>query len=278
MNRRASCLFLLAALLWLGSSSAFAIRPQPLETRVGGCEQFASGQTSVVAVQTPENAMGLRVFAYKTVSGRLKWLNQDPIGERGGINLYGFVGNNPVNYVDPLGLTLVVSSKPFPGQNPADYGPYTLNIPDNTPNLIEYGSYSGILAANDPPLQSDDGILAFATPGLPIVSDTLGAIAGLAKGAAKDLVDALGMGKAKVTCPAPKPPGWQPDWEKGISSRSSSGKPGGESWWPPNGGEWHYHDVDPWHPDAHWDYNPWDQWNSPWQNIDQQGNVIPPKK
>jgi RHS repeat-associated protein len=35
-----------------------------------------------------------------------RWPNQDPIGERGGVNLYGFVGNSPVNYVDPYGLIL----------------------------------------------------------------------------------------------------------------------------------------------------------------------------
>ena len=33
-----------------------------------------------------------------------RWINQDPIGEAGGINLYGFVGNDPVNRIDPLGL------------------------------------------------------------------------------------------------------------------------------------------------------------------------------
>lgn len=32
------------------------------------------------------------------------WLNQDPIGERGGLNLYGMVGNNPINFIDPFGL------------------------------------------------------------------------------------------------------------------------------------------------------------------------------
>jgi len=33
-----------------------------------------------------------------------RWLNQDPLGEAGGINLYGFVGNDPVNRIDPFGL------------------------------------------------------------------------------------------------------------------------------------------------------------------------------
>ncbi len=33
-----------------------------------------------------------------------RWLNRDPIGEAGGINLYGFVGNNPINRMDPYGL------------------------------------------------------------------------------------------------------------------------------------------------------------------------------
>jgi hypothetical protein len=33
-----------------------------------------------------------------------RWINRDPIAERGGVNLYGFVENDPVNGVDPLGL------------------------------------------------------------------------------------------------------------------------------------------------------------------------------
>ncbi len=33
-----------------------------------------------------------------------RWLTRDPLGEAGGINLYGFVGNDPISRVDPLGL------------------------------------------------------------------------------------------------------------------------------------------------------------------------------
>ena len=39
-----------------------------------------------------------------TASGVFRWLSNDPIGIAGGLNQYAFVGNNPVNAVDPLGL------------------------------------------------------------------------------------------------------------------------------------------------------------------------------
>jgi hypothetical protein len=32
------------------------------------------------------------------------WLNRDPIAERGGMNLYAFVGNDPIDAIDPLGM------------------------------------------------------------------------------------------------------------------------------------------------------------------------------
>jgi RHS repeat-associated protein len=39
---------------------------------------------------------------YNTTTG--KWINRDPIEETGGVNVYGFVGNNGINTLDILGL------------------------------------------------------------------------------------------------------------------------------------------------------------------------------
>jgi RHS repeat-associated protein len=44
-----------------------------------------------------------------------RWINRDPIGEAGGMNLYGFVGNGPVGAVDSSGLHGNVISSTLPG-------------------------------------------------------------------------------------------------------------------------------------------------------------------
>ena len=43
-----------------------------------------------------------RVSAYYD-AGTQKWLNRDPIGEQGGINLYAFSFNNPITFTDAFG-------------------------------------------------------------------------------------------------------------------------------------------------------------------------------
>lgn len=48
---------------------------------------------------------GLSYYGYRFYMPAIgKWMTKDPLGERGGINLYGFVRNNPINRIDPLGL------------------------------------------------------------------------------------------------------------------------------------------------------------------------------
>jgi RHS repeat-associated protein len=49
------------------------------------------------------SGMYLTLFrAYDAETGR--WISRDPIEEGGGLNLYNYVQNNPINAVDPLGL------------------------------------------------------------------------------------------------------------------------------------------------------------------------------
>ena len=48
---------------------------------------------------------GLVLAPYRAYSPLLgRWISRDPIEEDGGINLYGYVGNQPSRFTDPLGL------------------------------------------------------------------------------------------------------------------------------------------------------------------------------
>jgi RHS repeat-associated protein len=54
---------------------------------------------------------GLLYYGYRWYSPSLgRWINRDPIEERGGMNLYGFVGNDGVGMWDLLGLARVFIS------------------------------------------------------------------------------------------------------------------------------------------------------------------------
>jgi RHS repeat-associated protein len=48
---------------------------------------------------------GLSYYGYRYYSPALgRWMTRDPLEEAGGINLYEFVKNNPLSFVDPFGL------------------------------------------------------------------------------------------------------------------------------------------------------------------------------
>ncbi|MFC7338447.1 RHS repeat-associated core domain-containing protein [Haloferula chungangensis] len=60
---------------------------------------------SLVSSKSSSSSTGLNYYGYRyydPVTGR--WPSRDPIEERGGVNLYGFVGNDGVNWIDDLGL------------------------------------------------------------------------------------------------------------------------------------------------------------------------------
>lgn len=86
------------------------------ENRVGIFfgESTKSSRANPLSAQEPrlkkaycydETASGMFYYGYRyydPATGR--WPNRDPIAEQGGINLYGFVGNNGVNFWDVIGL------------------------------------------------------------------------------------------------------------------------------------------------------------------------------
>ncbi len=51
---------------------------------------------------------GLYYYGYRFYHPNLqRWLNRDPLGELGAINLHGYVDNNSINSIDPFGLSAV---------------------------------------------------------------------------------------------------------------------------------------------------------------------------
>ena len=59
------------------------------------------------------NETGLLYYGYRFYNPSTgRWPNRDPIKERGGINLYGMIRNNPISWVDPFGLFLTSTTTP----------------------------------------------------------------------------------------------------------------------------------------------------------------------
>jgi RHS repeat-associated protein len=95
----------------------------PFGRLIGKSGPMADGNVYRFSSKEYQRATGLYAYGFRFYEPNFqRWVNRDPIQEWGGINLYGFVNNNPVNAMDLLGLDYDPDSY---------YGIY--HAPQNTP-------------------------------------------------------------------------------------------------------------------------------------------------
>jgi RHS repeat-associated protein len=91
------------ALLDANASVAAAYQYDPFGKPMGPANTLS--QPLQFSTKSYDEKTGLSYYGYRFYAPSIgRWLTRDPLGERGGINQYRFVGNNPVNWVDPMGL------------------------------------------------------------------------------------------------------------------------------------------------------------------------------
>ena len=107
-------------------------------TPIGGKAGLFSYRFSTKPQDTESGMYYYGYRYYDPVTGR--WPSRDPIGERGGVNLYGFVGNTAVGAIDVLGLSckgisFSWSSGEIKGSNSINLGPLGAGLESHSLNL-----------------------------------------------------------------------------------------------------------------------------------------------
>ena len=114
-----------------------------------------------------------RARMYSPALGR--FLQTDPIGYQGGLNLYAYVGNDPVNVTDPLGLTSLleyakqgirVMNAAIQGTHPVTGISFKQGFPDFSSVAIHTVQPVGLTG-----VRNTDNALANATAGLKATPD-----------------------------------------------------------------------------------------------------------
>jgi len=93
-----------------GIALAGSYRYDPFGRLIGTPTGLAARNTQRFSSKEWHNPSGFYYFGYRFYdSATQRWLNRDPIGELGGINLYQYCYNDPINHIDPDGETPLVT-------------------------------------------------------------------------------------------------------------------------------------------------------------------------
>lgn len=121
-----------------------------------GCRTFRLHISRVTLMNSMKTALLIALFSVLLLSaqrvsafydpGAQRWLNRDPVGEAGGVSLYTYVSNNPINAVDPLGLKdLCRADKPLLGTGLSPSGSNAEFLGDL---VIVSGLFTGLAGGN----------------------------------------------------------------------------------------------------------------------------------
>lgn len=103
-----AAIFALALLAAFGAPPRAVAKALSAQNIVSGA--FAENNAAHARLKSPQPldfAPETATCGYETASGRPKWPSRDPIGERGGQNLYNALANNFQAHIDSLGLYLI---------------------------------------------------------------------------------------------------------------------------------------------------------------------------
>jgi len=92
----------------------------PPKNRVRGSRRSFSTRTRFRPSEPVETQQETFDTSTTTVSGLTCWLSRDPIGERGGLDLYTYVGNEPIAHIDRLGLARMLTASLLGGKEQYD--------------------------------------------------------------------------------------------------------------------------------------------------------------
>jgi RHS repeat-associated protein len=91
----------------------------------------------VAQLPAAKTASGVLYYGFRYYNPNTgRWLTKDPAGERGGVNLYGFVNNNPIYWMDVLGKFPIKQDDTRPATLP-DRWPVPPTYPGYIPELGE---------------------------------------------------------------------------------------------------------------------------------------------